>query len=72
MAKYVFVFVEDHTVEVPAARLETRLYSGGPVESSIEVPATTFFYPVGKKVSFNKKSDALAFQQKMGQKVRPE
>jgi len=68
MAKYVYVFQQDCSEEIPAAVLETRL-GDGEVVQRIPVPARTFSYKQGQEVTLRNKKDRDVFLQKWGDKV---
>lgn len=66
--KYTFEFLVDHTVEIPATTLETKV--GGECVDSINLPASTICYKQGQQVIFRNKKDAGIFADKMGDKIR--
>jgi len=72
MAKHTVIFQQDHVVEIPATVLETRLSSDGPVESSINIPASKIVYTKGQKVVFRNKKDLSDFLATMGNLVSVE
>lgn len=65
MAKYILEFIRDHKVINPATTL-TGTYSDGSAYHIADIPESTYFYPCGKRVVFNRKKDAQAFLNAMG------